>query len=63
MIPGGAATEEAHGAAVDRLGRIEPGCALHLAAKAELGIVLGAADAGFGLPQARQHFLRVVADR
>ena len=63
VIPGGAAAEEAHGAAVDGFARVERGRAVHLAAEAELGIFVGAHDAGFGLAQRRQHFLRVVADR
>ena len=63
VVPGGAAAEEAHGAAVDRLGRIERRRAVHLAAEAELGVFVGLHDAGLGLAQARQHFLRVVADR
>ena len=54
--------EEAHGPPVDRLGRIERRRAVHLAAEAELGVVLRARDARFGLAQAGQHFLRVVAD-
>ena len=63
MVPGGAAAEEAHGAAVDRFARIERRRAVHLAAEAELGVLVGAHDAGLGLAQARQHFLGVVADR
>ena len=43
-------------------GRIERRHALHLAAEAALGEFLGVADAGFGLAQAGQNFLRVVAD-
>jgi hypothetical protein len=38
VIPGRAAAEEAHRAAVDHLGRIERRRALHLAAEAELGV-------------------------
>ena len=63
VVPGRAAAEEAHGAAIDRLFRIEGGRAVHLAAKAELGIFVGAGNAGPGLAQARQNFLGVVADR
>jgi hypothetical protein len=63
VVPGGAAAEEPHGAAIDGFRRIERGRAVHLAAKSELGVFVGAADAGLGLAQARQHFLRVVADR
>ncbi len=44
------------------LGRIERRRAVHLAAEAELGEFLGARDAGLGLAQAGQNFLRVVAD-
>jgi hypothetical protein len=35
---------------------------VHLAAEAELGVFVGARDAGLRLAQARQHFLGVVAD-
>jgi hypothetical protein len=63
MVPGGAAAEKAHGAAIDRVLGVEAGGAVHLAAEAELGIFVGARNAGFGLVQARQHFLGVVADR
>ena len=63
MVPGRAAAEEAHGAAIDRLFRIERGRAVHLTAKAELGVFVGARNAGLGLAQARQNFLGVVADR
>ena len=62
MVPGRAAAEKAHGAAVDHFRRIERGRAVHLAAEAELGVFLGAHDAGLGLAQAGQNFLRVVAD-
>jgi hypothetical protein len=36
---------------------------MHLAAEAELGVFLGAHDAGPGLPQGSEHFLGVVSDR
>ena len=62
MVPGGAAAEKAHGAAVDRLAGIEGGRAVHLGAEAELGIFVGAHDARFRFAQRSQHFLRVVAD-
>ena len=62
VIPGGAAAEKAHGAAIDRFAGIERRRAVHLAAKAKLGIFVGAHDAGFRFAQRRQHFLRVVAD-
>ena len=62
VVPGRAAAEEAHGAAVDRVRPDRASAALHLAAEAELGEFLGAADAGFGLAQAGEDFLRVVAD-
>ena len=62
MVPGGAAAEETHGAAVDRFFGIERGRAVHLAAEAELGVFVGAHDAGLRLAQARQHLLGVVAD-
>ena len=45
------------------VGRIERRRAVHLAAEAELGVFVGARDAGLRLAQARQHFLGVVADR
>ena len=35
---------------------------MHLAAEAELGVFVGARDAGLGLAQVRQNFLGVVAD-
>ena len=47
MIPGGAAAEKAHRAAIDDFGRIERRRAVHLRAETELGVVLGARDAGF----------------
>ena len=62
MIPGGAPAEEAHGAAIDRASAIERRRAVHLAAEAELGEFVGARNAGLRFAQARQHFLRVVAD-
>ena len=62
MIPGGAAAKETHGAAVDDLVRIERRRAMHLAAEAEFGVFVGARDAGLGLAQTGQDFLRVVAD-
>ena len=62
VVPGRALPEEAHGAAVDRARRIERRRAVHLAAEAVLGEFLGARDAGLGLAQAGQHFLRIVAD-
>src|SRR6185437_15627993 len=36
--------------------------AVHLAAEAELGVLVGARDARLRFAQARQHFLRTVAD-
>ena len=42
MVPGRAAAEEAHGAAVDHLVGIERRRAVHLAAEAELGVFVGA---------------------
>src|SRR5262249_4379360 len=63
VVPGRAAAEEAHGATVDRLFRVEGGRPVHLTAKAELGIFIGARNARLGLAQARQNFLGVVADR
>ena len=42
VVPGGAAAEEAHGAAVDATCRIERRRAVHLAAEAELGVFVGA---------------------
>jgi hypothetical protein len=63
MVPGRPAAEKAHGAAVDRLFRIERGRTVHLASKAELGVPVGARNPGLGLTQARQNFLGVVADR
>ena len=49
-------------AAVDRFGGVEGRCAVHLAAEAELGVFVGARNAGLRLAQARQHLLGVVAD-
>jgi len=63
VIPGRAAAEEAHGATVDRLFRVKGWRSVHLTAKAELGIFIGARNARLGLAQARQNFLGVVADR
>ena len=62
VIPGGAAAQKAHGAAVDRLAGVKRRRAVHLAAEAKLGIFVGAHNAGFRLAQRRQHFLRIVAD-
>jgi hypothetical protein len=62
MVPGRAAAEEAHGAAVDRSFGIEGRRPLHLAAEAKLGVLVGARDAGFRFAQACQDFLGVVAD-
>ena len=44
-------------------GRIERRRAVHLAAEAERGVVVGAHDAGLGFAQTGQHLLGVVADR
>ncbi len=63
MVPGRAAAEEAHRATIDRLLRIESGRSVHLTAKAEFGILIGARNSRFGFTQARQHFLGIVADR
>ena len=63
VVPGGAAAEEAHGAAIDRLLGVEAGRAVHLAAETELGISVGARNARLGIVQARQNFLGAVADR
>src|SRR4029079_6282344 len=63
VIPAGAAAVETHGATIHGLLRVERRRAMHLTAKAELGIFVRADDAGFGLAQACQHFLSVVADR
>ena len=62
VVPGRAAAEEAHGATIDSLVRIESGRSVHLTAKAELGIFIGARNSRFGFTQTRQHFLGVVAD-
>src|SRR5215469_11028500 len=62
MIPGGAAAEKTHGTPIDRPLRLERGCAMDLAAEAELRIFVRPHDARFGLAQARQYFLGVVAD-
>jgi hypothetical protein len=62
VIPRRTSAQESHRAAIDRLGRIESWRALNLAAKPELGEFLGTADAGFGLTQTRQDFLRIVSD-
>src|SRR5215813_14703564 len=57
VVPGGAAAVEAHCAAVDRPCRVERGRAVHLAAEAELGVLVGARDPGLRFAQAREHFL------
>jgi hypothetical protein len=62
VIPGSAAAEKPHGAAVDRFGGIERRRPVHLAAEAELGVFVGLDNAGFGFTQRSEHFLRVVAD-
>jgi len=62
VVPGRAQPEEPHGAAVDGFLRIEPRRTVDLAAEPELGVFVGARNAGFRFPQARQHLLRVVAD-
>ena len=63
MVPGGSAAMKTHGAAVEEFFGLQARGALDLAAEAEFGVFLGARNAGLGLAQARQHFLRVVADR
>ena len=62
VVPGGAAAVEAHGAAVDDLLGSERRRAVDLAAKAELGVLVGAHDARLRLPQRSDDFLRIVAD-
>ena len=62
VVPGGAAAEEAHCAAVDRFLRLQRRRRLNLAAKAEFGIVLGARDARTPFAQAREHLLRRIAE-
>ena len=63
MVPRRAAAMETHGPPVDGALRIELRLPVHLAAEAELLVALRRNDAGARLAQARQHFLRVVADR
>src|SRR5690606_20970646 len=48
---------------VNRPGRVERGRTMDLAAEIQFCVVVGEGDAAFRLAQARQHFLRVVADR
>jgi hypothetical protein len=62
VIPGRAFTEEAHGAPIDDFGGVDLRRALDLAAESEFGILFRAADAGFRVVKARQHFLCVVSD-
>ena len=62
VVPGGAAAEKAHGAAIDRFARVERRRAVHLGAEAKLGIFVGAHDAGPRFAQRGQDFLGVVAD-
>ena len=54
--------EKPHGATVDHFFRIESRGAVYLAAKAHLRVFVGTHDTGLGLTEARQHFLRIVAD-
>ena len=63
MVPGGAAAEEPHRAAIDHFFGLQGRGAFDLAAEAELGVFFRARNAGAALAQAGQHFLRVVADR
>src|SRR5208283_3996033 len=63
MVPGGAGGVKAHGAAVDDLGGVELRHAMHLRAEPELGVFIGAHDAGLGLKERLSDFLGVVADR
>src|ERR1700746_1994259 len=62
MVPGGAAAEKAHGAAIDRAFRFERGRPVDLAAEAKLRVFVRPHDARFGLAQTCQYFLSVVAD-
>jgi hypothetical protein len=62
MIPSCAAPEKPQGTTVDHFLDIEPRGAVHLAAKAQLRIFVGADDSGFRLTQTRQYFLCVVSD-
>jgi hypothetical protein len=62
VVPSGSATKKAHRAAINHFFRIEPRCTVHLAAEAEFCVFVGTHDAGFGFAQARQNFLRIVAD-
>jgi len=62
VVPGGAATVETHGAAIDQALGIERRGALHLRPEADLGVFLGARDARSGLAQRGNDFLGVVAD-
>ena len=62
MIPAGADGVETHGATVHDFRRIERRRAMHLAAETELGVFVGARNAGLRFTQARQHLLGVAAD-
>ena len=62
MIPRGTAAEKPHRATVDHFFGIEPRRTVHLAAKPELRVFVRPHDAGLGLTEARQYFLRIVAD-
>ena len=62
VIPPRAAAVKTHGPPIDDFGCIEIGRAMHLAAEPKLGVFVGAHDAGLGLAQTRQDFLRVIAD-
>ncbi|ENN84417.1 hypothetical protein RHSP_22591 [Rhizobium freirei PRF 81] len=63
MVPGAALRQEAHGAAVHQLGRIDLRRAPDLAFEAMLGKIGGERNAGFGVAQRGGHFLSVVPNR
>ena len=62
VIPRRTLAEEAHGAAIDHIGRIDRRRALHLRAETKLRVFFRARDSGLRLMEARKHFLGVVSD-
>src|SRR5262249_8225454 len=63
VVPARAIAHEAHHALVYNVFWIELRLPGHLRAKTTLRVIGNPADTGLGFAQARQHFLRIVADR
>ena len=62
MVPRSALAEEAHGAAVNEVGRVKVRLAPDLALEAMLGKIAGEGDAGLGIAQRGGDLGGIIAD-